>query len=179
MTILQLNFSGSQVLSDLTYSEFFWTLYAPVGAWLLFVIILFIVVLRKYTFGNWTADSPNPYEGETLGLPRGFFRGILTVTLLFVTVLLELTNVRLGNDESNIREFLVAFQMMIAFYFGAKVMHHITSVDRQKASFVYRNNYDRYDSYNRGDNMEDEMRQRYQNQDSMRQQDDYEDEAVG
>jgi hypothetical protein len=29
---------------------------------------------------------------------------------------------------------MIAFQMMVAFYFGSKVMHHITSADRTKST---------------------------------------------
>ena len=43
-----------------------------------------------------------------------------------------MVNIHQGHDESNIIEFLTAFKMMIAFYFGAKVMHHVTSTDRAK-----------------------------------------------
>jgi hypothetical protein len=49
---------------------------------------------------------------------------------------LELANVRILGTESEFHEFLVAFQMMVAFYFGSKVMHHITSTERQKTQFL-------------------------------------------
>jgi phosphoglycerol transferase MdoB-like AlkP superfamily enzyme len=115
----------------MTESGFFYTLYLPVAIWLILVLLLFIFVLIKYTFGKWTPEKPNPYLTESLGLPRGFFRAILTMTLLFVSVLLEVTSMRLNRSEMNIHDFLVAFQMMIAFYFGAKVMHHVTSMDNK------------------------------------------------
>ncbi len=31
---------------------------------------------------------------------------------------------------------MVAFQMMIAFYFGSKVMHHMASTDRKKTQAI-------------------------------------------
>ncbi len=114
-------------------TEFLWQVYIPIVLWLLIVFAFFILLLRKYTFGNWTVVNPNPYAGETFDMPRGIFRGILTLTLLFVAVILELVNVRIVGFEQEMHEFMVAFEMMIAFYFGSKVMHHITSADRKKS----------------------------------------------
>ena len=114
-------------------SEFFWQVYFPIMLWLVLVLIFLILLFIRYTFGNWSPENPNPYEGETFGMPRGTFRGILTMTLLFVVVILELVNVRVVGFEQEIHELMIAFQMMIAFYFGAKVMHHITAADKKKA----------------------------------------------
>ena len=116
-----------------TDQAFLYQVYLPIGIWLIILLGFFILLLKKYTFGNWSKDKPSPFEGETFDMPRGTFRGILTLTLLYVTVILELVTVHTPGYEEEIREFIVAFQMMIAFYFGAKVMHHVTSADRQKA----------------------------------------------
>jgi hypothetical protein len=51
---------------------------------------------------------------------------------LFITVVIELANARIVGFEREFPEFMAAFQMMVAFYFGAKVMHHINSVDKSK-----------------------------------------------
>jgi hypothetical protein len=96
------------------------------------------MLLRRYTFGNWTPEHPNPFAGETFSMPRGIFRGTLTLTLLFVVILIELTNVRIIGLEDEIRELMIAFQMMIAFYFGSKVMHHITATERNKTKYIAR-----------------------------------------
>lgn len=114
------------------HSEFMWQVLFPIFFWLVLVLAFFVVLFIKYTFGNWSSENPNPYQGETWGMPRGTFRGILTLSLVFVTVILELVNVRIVGFEAEMHEFMVAFQMMIAFYFGSKVMHHVTSVDKQK-----------------------------------------------
>jgi amino acid permease len=117
-------------------SQTYWlSIYAPVMLWLTLIFILFVLLLRKYTFGNWTTDHPNPYDGETFNMPRGSMRGLITLTLLYVTVIIEMANVRIIGFEDEFTEFLIAFQMMIAFYFGSKVMHHITSVERAKSQF--------------------------------------------
>ncbi len=113
--------------------EYLWQVYIPIMVWLGLVLIFLILLFIKYTFHNWTPENPNPYQGETFGMPRGTFRGILTMTLVYVVVILELVNVRIKGFEAQMHELMVAFQMMIAFYFGSKVMHHITSVDKQKA----------------------------------------------
>jgi len=110
--------------------------YLPISIWLVVVLVFFILLLKKYTFGNWSVESPNPYSGETFDMPRGIFRGTLTLTLLFIVTILELVNVRITGFEEEIHELMVAFQMMLAFYFGSKVMHHMTSTDRKKTQFI-------------------------------------------
>lgn len=107
--------------------------YVPLGIWLLAIIALLVFLIFKYPFGRkWTKDNPNPFESETLAIPRGTFRGILTLTLVFGAVLFEISNLATGNDESNIYEFMTAFKMMIAFYFGSKVAHHVSAVEKHK-----------------------------------------------
>ena len=114
------------------YTEFLWQVLLPIFIWLGLILAFLIFLFIKYTFGNWSAENENPYKNETFGMPRGTFRGILTMTLLYVVIILELVNVRIVGFEAEIHEFMVAFQMMIAFYFGSKVMHHVTSADRSK-----------------------------------------------
>ncbi len=75
-------------------SQFIWQVYVPIGVWLIIVVVFFVILLRKYTFGKWTEENPNPYQGETFDMPRGVFRGTLTLTLVFVVTVLELVNVR-------------------------------------------------------------------------------------
>lgn len=118
-------------MEDSTYILYF---YLPIMIWLALVVIVFGALMYKYPFGNWTKENPNPYARETLGLPRGIFRAILTLSLLFAVIILELAFVKLGRPESWMSEFMVAFQMMIAFYFGSKVMHHVASNDRKKVT---------------------------------------------
>lgn len=121
------------------HADYFWYIYLPIGLWILLLIILLAALLRKYTFGNWigkNAENKNPYETETLGLPRGLMRGLLSLSLLFVVILFETYNLQTdAESEMKFMEFLTAFQMMIAFYFGSKVAHHVTSTDRHKAKF--------------------------------------------
>lgn len=117
-------------------SEYYWSVYLPIAIWLVIVLAFIIMLFRKFTFADWTEENPNPHEGETFDMPRGTFRGILTLTLLYVTIILELANVRIIGLEQEYHEFAVAFQMMIAFYFGSKVMHHVTSSDRKKTELM-------------------------------------------
>ena len=116
--------------------DYWLSVYLPIMLWLLIVFAFFVLLLKKYTFGDWSKDNPNPYEGETFNMPRGIFRVILTLSLLFTVVVLELVNVRIIGFEQEIHELMVAFHMMIAFYFGSKVMHHITSADRSKTEVI-------------------------------------------
>ncbi len=117
--------------------ETYWLgVYVPIAIWMLLVLTLFVLLLRKYTFGTWTPEHPNPFAGETFNMPRGIFRGILTLTLVFVVTIIELVNVRIIGMEGEVHELMIAFQMMIAFYFGSKVMHHITSVEKSKTKYI-------------------------------------------
>ena len=122
------------------YSEYLWQVALPIFLWLGLILGFLIFLFIKYTFGNWSEENKNPYQNETFGMPRGTFRGILTLTLLFITIILELVNVRIVGFEGEIHEFMVAFQMMIAFYFGSKVMHHVTSADRDKTKHITKSN---------------------------------------
>lgn len=126
-----------------TTSEYLYQIYLPIIVWLVLVLILIVILLKKYTLGHWTEKRPNPYESESMGLPRGTFRSILTLTLLFVSVILELVSVHTIGFEENVSEFLTAFQMMIAFYFGSKVLHHMTNSDKEKASFITKEDKER------------------------------------
>lgn len=158
MLLLQYETEAISVWEQLATDQLFWTLYVPIAAYMLIIIVLFFYLMKKYTFGNWTPENPNPYEKETLGFPRGFFRGILTISLLFATLLFYITNIRTGSDETNINGFVTAFQMMIAFYFGSKVLHHITSVERSKAEY-------RSTSFqNSPQDIEREMEQKYRSE---------------
>lgn len=107
--------------------------------WIVFVIILFIYLLKKYTLNE---DKPNPYKDETLGMPRGVMRAILTLSVLFIVLLLEVNGMffdpkelLVGGEifipEKRFDHILVAFQMIIAFYFGSKVMHHMTATQKK------------------------------------------------
>jgi purine-cytosine permease-like protein len=115
------------------FNDLFVIVYIPVIIWAILIVILFYFLARKYTFGDWTEENPNPYEGETLAMPRGVLRGILTLSILFLVLLLEVATIRIPNLEDLVNKLLVAFQMVIAFYFGSKVMHHLTSVDEKKS----------------------------------------------
>lgn len=113
-------------------TEYYLSIYMPVMVWMIISVVFIVIMFRKYTFGDWTVDNPNPCDGETFNMPRGTIRGVLTMSLLFITVVIELANARFVGFEQEFPEFMAAFQMMVAFYFGAKVMHHINSVDKSK-----------------------------------------------
>lgn len=131
--------------------------------WIVLVIIFMIFMLRKYTFGDWDETHKNPYQKETLGIPRGVLRSILTLSILFVVILLQVStlyvkpmdvtilgkvfeNITITSDEAlnnilgkllipeeRFSQLMIAFQMVIAFYFGGKVMHHVTHAERKVA----------------------------------------------
>ena len=100
--------------------------------WMTGVVILFILLLRKFTFGKWDDTNPNPHFGETFAIPRGFFRGTLTLSLLFFVILFYIGDFYFDYGSGKLGELTTAFEMMLAFYFGAKVMHHLASNDKNK-----------------------------------------------
>ncbi len=122
--------------------------------WLIAIFILFVALLLRFTFGlGFSKDHPNPHIHETFAMPRGVFRGLITLTLLFLVTLVEIINLKLpflNNGEligktvgdtfffpaDRNHDLMTAFQMMLAFYFGSKVMHHITNTDKQKTELM-------------------------------------------
>lgn len=113
--------------------------------WLALVTAFLFYMVRRYTLGNWDEHNKNPYENETLGMPRGVFRAILTMSLLVIVLILEVVSLKtpfvefngqLISLENKLDQLMIAFQMMLAFYFGSKVMHHVTSADARKAKDV-------------------------------------------
>lgn len=99
--------------------------------WLIGVTIWLVRLIKNYTFKDW-GNKTNPYEMETLGLPRGTLRGVLTLTLLVVTVIMVCMSMIVRQLEGSYETIVDAFQVMLAFYFGSKVMHHITHSDKEK-----------------------------------------------
>ncbi|MFQ5652144.1 MAG: hypothetical protein ACE5IY_19620 [bacterium] len=140
--------AASTVIDEFTAET---TVFVIVGGlvllWLVSVGFFLYKMIRRYTLGNWSEENKNPYENETLAMPRGTFRGILTMSLLFIVMILEVVSLKMpiiefGDKlislEDKIDQLIIAFQMMLAFYFGSKVMHHVTSADARKTEHVAR-----------------------------------------
>jgi len=109
----------------------FQALYIPVLVWMILLIVFFIVLLRKYTFRDW-GEKENPYKGETFAMPRGVIRGTISISFLFFVLLFETLVLIIPELENNAEHLFRAFEMMIAFYFGSKVMHHLSATDKRK-----------------------------------------------
>ncbi len=121
-----------------------------IGIWLFIVVVLLVVLFVRYHFygglprkqynslveeikndasipsGEKAEHYPrNTYHDQTLGLPKGTVRGLLTLTLLVANclVLYVSTYAPPGSQYKNNTEFITtAFLMMIAFYFGSKAV---------------------------------------------------------
>ena len=110
--------------------------YVPILVWSVLLICYIIWLSKKYTFGNWDQDpdkkNQNPYCNETLGMPRGTMRGLLTLTVLFVAIVLEVFTLHDEKHEAHTHEFIVAFQMVLAFYFGSQIMSQVTSAEKSR-----------------------------------------------
>lgn len=128
------------------FAELYNNAYTLVVIWFTLVTVIFLALVVRYTFGvGFSEENPNPYQKETFAMPRGVFRGFLTLSLLFVVSLIEVANMTLPflDDNGSVilpetrhPELLVAFQMMLAFYFGSKVLHHVTSADERKSKEI-------------------------------------------
>ncbi len=106
--------------------------------WMCICIFFVKRLLKKFTYQGQGKDEENaklknPYLWETLGLPRGTFRGILTLTLLVVVIVLISMSLLVAQFRGQFETLVEAFEIMLAFYFGSKVMHHVTNSDKKKA----------------------------------------------
>ncbi len=99
--------------------------------WLFGIATYIKRLLNEYTFKDW-GNKENPYKDETLGLPRGTLRGVLTLTLLVVVVILVCASMVVKPLQGGFDSLIDAFQVMLAFYFGSKIMHHVTDSDKKK-----------------------------------------------
>jgi hypothetical protein len=106
--------------------------YYVMGTWCALMFVFLYFLGRKYTFGDWTQQNPNPYQDETLGMPKGTMRGLITLTLLFFTVILELHAIRNPLIENWTDKYITSFQMVLAFYFGSQVVSNLSSKDLEK-----------------------------------------------
>jgi uncharacterized membrane protein len=100
-------------------------------AWLAGIAFYLKKLLYDFTFKDW-GSKENPYKDETLGLPRGTLRGVLTLTLLIVVVVLVCTSMVVKPLRGGFDSLVDAFEIMLAFYFGSKIMHHVTDSDKKK-----------------------------------------------
>jgi Trk-type K+ transport system membrane component len=114
------------------------TVFLPLMIWLGLVIIFLLFLLLRFPFaGRKTSRSYiNPYKTETMGIPRGVIRGILALTVLVAVVILQIYAIRFFESDTKISSFLTAFEVVLGFYFGAKVVHHIASTDKNKVKAV-------------------------------------------
>lgn len=70
-----------------------------------------------------SAPASNPYQGESFGLPPGTIRGILALSAMVAFLLVEALNIFAPtNLEMDFKELITVFEMVIAFYFGAKAI---------------------------------------------------------
>jgi hypothetical protein len=109
---------------------------SPLIIWMLLLMIVFWKLVKRYPLGKWSQTDPNPYSTETLGMPRGTIRAVLTLTILAVVMLLQLYAINNMESMEKISTMLNAFELVLAFYFGSKVMHHLASVDKNKTKAV-------------------------------------------
>ena len=77
--------------------------------------------------GELTAPAGNPYAGESFGLPPGAVRGMLALTALVMFLVVEVINVFRPDTEKRFDQLITAFMMVLAFYFGARVVGALQS----------------------------------------------------
>lgn len=114
------------------------TVFLPLLIWIILVIVFLWLLVKKYPLGIYSRKSnlENPYKLETMGIPRGVIRGILALTVLVAVVLFQIYALRFLESDEKISSFISAFEIVLGFYFGAKVVHHITASDKNKIKAV-------------------------------------------
>ncbi|TVM02866.1 MAG: hypothetical protein CV087_08150 [Candidatus Brocadia sp. WS118] len=96
--------------------------------WIVLMLIFLVYLLWRYDIRRF---PKNPYKNESLGLPPGTIRGILTMTLLVMVVLAEIFVLVSGKDEKSIEYLHTGFQMMLAFYFGTRIVGTLSEKPRE------------------------------------------------
>lgn len=116
----------------------FWTVLFPLLIWLVAMIVFLWIVSKRYTLGKYGKPGfgENPYKTETMGIPRGMIRGLLSLTILIGAVLFQVYALRYLESETKIKPFMTAFEIMLGFYFGSKVVHHLAATDKNKVKAV-------------------------------------------
>lgn len=92
------------------------------GVWMIFILIYFWVMLAKYPLRNWGHDH-NPYEDETLGIPKGTIRTILALSMLFMFILGH--GYALAFESIDTTSIDQATFMVLAFYFSDRTVRAI------------------------------------------------------
>jgi hypothetical protein len=102
------------------------------------MLVIVLILIFRYPLGKYylSGQAENPYKAETMGIPRGVIRGVLTLTILFGAVILQVFIVNSESPVERIAPFMTAFEIMLGFYFGSKVVHHLTSADKNKVKAV-------------------------------------------
>lgn len=93
------------------------------GIWVALVIVYFWIMLVKYPFKYWE-EYQNPYEKETLGLPKGTIRTILALSVLFLFLMAH--GYCLLVDNIVTKSIDQATFLVLAFYFSDKAITTIT-----------------------------------------------------
>ncbi len=114
-------------------------LFIVVAVWMVFLIVVFIFLLRKFTFSK--KPDENPHRNETFAMPRGVLRGFLTLTVLVVLIAAQVASVAIAGEDAGtwlriqeaIDPLAVAFQMIIAFYFGGKIIGQLSDADTERS----------------------------------------------
>jgi amino acid permease len=105
---------------------------AIIFVWFCLVVLWLIKMMRQYTWNEKIKNSEQ-YSSETLNLPPGTLRAILTLSLLITLVVLVCISMFVTQLKGQFDSIVGAFELMIAFYFGSKVMDNVTSNDREKS----------------------------------------------
>ncbi len=110
----------------------FWVLCVGFGiifVWICICIYFIDHLVRKFTFH----PEKNPYEHESLGIPPGTLRGMITLTLLIVVVVMVSMSLMVQDFQDHYESLVDAFQLMISFYFGGKILDRVNTADKEKA----------------------------------------------
>jgi uncharacterized membrane protein len=114
-----------------------WTVYVPLIIWIVLIVLFLWILVSRFPLRS-VSGHANPYETETMAIPRGVIRGILALSVLVAVILFQVYALRFLESSEEISAFINAFQVVLGFYFGAKVVHHLASADKNKVKAVAR-----------------------------------------
>ncbi len=107
---------------------------ALILGWLVCAIRWLKRVIKTYTFGD---PNQNPYKDETLGLPPGTLRAFLTLTITVVVIIYTTLSMLVAPLQGAYDEMLTAFEIVLAFYFGSRIVNSVTKTDEKKTEKRY------------------------------------------
>lgn len=105
-----------------------------VWGWL---VVLTLILVPMMYYHRPRDGKESPFLKETLCLPPGTLRGVITFSLVYFVILLEYYKFLYPANLSYFSDKLISgFEIMLGFYFGGKVLQSMSAADTEKSKHV-------------------------------------------